>query len=273
MNDKLRNQNEVCQPVKLLTRISHQVRNRARSTYAKRTVPGPFRSAPNSVGDPACPNTVLRREPRQSSVFAGAFLALANLDFSPGEKSKLNAKAWLTLCGKIGLFGFGSSWRMLAYQEAVVNKFEVLEDREFAEIMTLAQILPGLPLINVSACLAYRLFNRFLALWGVLVLSLPGAVLIVFAARIPIAEPFVMRWFQGVAVGSLFMLGILIFRLLKSLVPAEGGDKISVKRILQILLIVLTAVGLYAGVSLLPVLVAGTTASLLLEAVWTTPGY
>src|SRR4051794_1649414 len=98
--------------------------------------------------------------------------------------------SWFWINFKIGALSFGSASRTMLYEEEVVGRRGWLTGDEFQEVLTLAQMLPGPNLLNLAACLGYRLFPAGSAILAVLPLVLPGAVLVVLAALwVPLDNP------------------------------------------------------------------------------------
>ena len=86
---------------------------------------------------------------------------------------------WLRVNLAIGTLSFGSASRIVLYEEAVVRERGWLTPEEFAEVLTVAQLLPGPNLVNLSAYLGYRLVGPLGTVVGVLCFCLPGAALAV----------------------------------------------------------------------------------------------
>ena len=83
---------------------------------------------------------------------------------------------WLRVNLAIGTLSFGSASRIVLYEDAVVRDRGWLTADEFSEVLTVAQLLPGPNLVNLSAYLGYRLVGVAGALVGIVCLCLPGAV-------------------------------------------------------------------------------------------------
>jgi len=64
---------------------------------------------------------------------------------------------WLRVNLAIGTLSFGSASRIVLYEDAVVRERGWLTADEFSEVLTVAQLLPGPNLVNLSAYLGYRL--------------------------------------------------------------------------------------------------------------------
>lgn len=113
---------------------------------------------------------------------------------------------------KITLSGFGGI--MFWARRALVEKLAWLTEREFAEILTIGQVLPGPPGINLAAMVGYR-FCGFAGATAALVgiLSWPCFVVIGMGVLYQHygAMPLVQRALTGmaaVAAGLLFATGL-----------------------------------------------------------------
>jgi chromate transporter len=99
---------------------------------------------------------------------------------------------WLRVNAAIGTLSFGSASRIVLYEDAVVREHGWLDPEEFAEVLTVAQLLPGPNLVNLSAYLGYRLVGPVAAVLGVLCLCLPGALLAVaLSGVLAVEKPWV----------------------------------------------------------------------------------
>ena len=158
--------------------------------------------------------------------------------------------AWLRVNLAIGTLSFGSGSRIVLYEEAVVQRNGWLSEREFEEVLTIAQLLPGPNLVNLAAYLGYRLVGPVLSVLGVLCLCLPGALLAV-----------------GVASAGLVLLLQFVVRRLPGL-RATPVAKVHAppRRIwLRSALLVGVAAALLAGVPLFRILAVALPVSLLVE--------
>ena len=80
------------------------------------------------------------------------------------------------------MMGFGGV--MPFVHRSVVERNHWLSDREFAEMLSLCQVLPGANIVNLSAMLGYRFAGIRGAIASMLGLLLPSAVLLLAAAWI-----------------------------------------------------------------------------------------
>lgn len=168
---------------------------------------------------------------------------------------------------------------MALFREAVVERERWLDEQEFFEILTFAQILPGPNLVNLSAYLSHRLFgNFFVAVLGVLALTAPGALLgILLIANFDTGNPHAARWLQGVSLGSIAIFLIFLRRMYVTMrAPVAGvatDGKVSVpahRRIdrrhgAQLLVALGVGVASFSGVPLYYSLGAGVATAWVVE--------
>jgi len=121
---------------------------------------------------------------------------------------------------RIGLYGFGG---VLPHARSVlVDRERWLDDREMTDILTLAQLLPGPNIINVSIMLGVRFRGAAGAAAGVL--GLLGAPLLLIlalgATYLRFAdEPWLKGAFAGVAAAAAGLIIAVGVRLAHSLAP------------------------------------------------------
>lgn len=72
----------------------------------------------------------------------------------PPESPKTTSRTFFTEFARIGLSGFGGVLPVIRY--SVVERNKWLNDREFVQLLSLAQALPGPNVINLSLMLGYR---------------------------------------------------------------------------------------------------------------------
>lgn len=118
--------------------------------------------------------------------------------------------AWL----RVGVVGFGGGASMLLVVEReVVERRAWVPDEEFVEVTALAQILPGVIIVNVATLLGHRMRGG----WGAIV-SAVGVTLPAFLAVLAIAYlyvevrslAFVERIFAGIAGAAVALLLALV---------------------------------------------------------------
>lgn len=156
---------------------------------------------------------------------------------------------------------------MLLYQDALVRQRRWLTDDEFYEIVTVAQVLPGPNLVNLSAYLSNRLFGGpWVAVLGVLALALPGALFgVSLVALIDTSDKGIARLFQGFSFGSIVLFLVFLGRMVRVLRKDSAG---SYRAWARPLLACGVAGASIAGVPLLPLLGIAIVIALVLEFAW-----
>lgn len=135
----------------------------------------------------------------------------------------MTPRAWLLFNAKIGSLTFGMGAITPMYERVLVHERKALTAREFQEILTVCQVLPGPTLVSLAMYLGKRLFGPTIGVLGVLCLCCPGAVwALLFVRFVPLDRPDVRAVFWGFAVASLILLVDMIVRLL----PALGASHI-----------------------------------------------
>jgi len=173
---------------------------------------------------------------------------------------------WFIMNLKIGALSFGSSGRIMMYQEAVVDEKKWLTKEEFFEIITVAQVLPGPILVNLVIYLSYRLFHQKLAaLIGLLALAMPGAILAVLLYTIlPMNNIYVARLFQGFSLGSVAISLVFILGIMES-IGITHKPQFTKKLIARILLLVSVLGSSLLGFPLFLILIIGITVGFFIE--------
>jgi chromate transporter len=130
----------------------------------------------------------------------------------------LTPRAWLLFNAKVGSLTFGMGAITPMYERVLVQERKALTSREFQEILTVCQVLPGPTLVSLAMYLGRRLFGSTVGLLGVLCLCCPGAVwALLFVRFVPLDRPDVRAVFWGFAVASLILLVDMVVRLLPAL--------------------------------------------------------
>ncbi len=185
-----------------------------------------WRAMPASPLDPpavSAPATAATVAGPSESAAAASVPSTAPLGAGTGHAPRVSirrvsARQWALLNLKIGGLSFGGSSRMLMYQDAVVREHQWVTPDEFAEYLTVAQILPGPNLINMSVYLGYRLCGPLGTVLGLLGLALPGSVLaVIVAASLPLDQPDLNEILRGVSIGSFAMMSIFLWNLSKGM--------------------------------------------------------
>jgi chromate transporter len=175
---------------------------------------------------------------------------------------------WLRVNLTIGTLSFGSASRIVLYEDAVVRERGWLTPDEFAEVLTVAQLLPGPNLVNLSAYLGYRLVGPVASLLGILCLCLPGAVLAVaLSGVLAVQRPWVQAPLRGMAVAGIVLLLLFLWRRLPGLAStADPGTPASTRvRVMRGALLAAVAAAILAGASLFAVLGVSIPVALFLE--------
>jgi len=175
---------------------------------------------------------------------------------------------WLRVNVAIGTLSFGSASRIVLYEDAVVRDRGWVTTEEFAEVITVAQLLPGPNLVNLSAYLGYRLVGPVGAVAGILCLCLPGAVLaVVLSSALALDHPWVQAPLRGMAVAGIVLLFLFLWRRLPGLAStADPATPARVRvRLARAGLMAGVAAAILLGVSLFVVLAVALPVALLLE--------
>jgi chromate transporter len=174
-------------------------------------------------------------------------------------------REWIVISARIGALSFGGSGRLLLYQEAVVDQKKWLSEEEFREILTVAQVFPGPNLVNLAAWLGYQLGGFSWALWGVALLALPGAFVIIgIVSALSIHDPHVKSVFEGFSLASVAIFSIFIWRLLGGLSSALPTKK-SLRYVARIVVMAGVCAASLGGWPLMWVLGLGLGIATLLE--------
>lgn len=175
---------------------------------------------------------------------------------------------WFIINLKIGLLSFGGGGRTMLYRDAIVEEKKWLDDDQFQEVLTLAQVLPGPNLVNLSAYFGHRLSGVFGSFLGILGLATPGAFgVIVLATLVDLSKPFWTQLFRGFSIGSSTLFTILIIALIRGL-SVVSQDRVRSHKFkigLRGILAFVVALASLTGQPLLPVLFSGIALGLILE--------
>ena len=175
---------------------------------------------------------------------------------------------WLRVNLVIGTLSFGSASRIVLYEDAVVRDHGWLSDDEFGEVLTVAQLLPGPNLVNLSAYLGYRLVGVLGAVGGILCLCLPGAALAVaLSGVLALDRPWVQAPLRGMAVAGIVLLLLFLWRRLPGLGNTVDPATPASTRVRVVRGVVLAAVAgsVLAGASLFVILAVAIPVGLVLE--------
>ena len=175
---------------------------------------------------------------------------------------------WLRVNLAIGTLSFGSASRIVLYEDAVVRERSWLSNDEFSEVLTVAQLLPGPNLVNLSAYLGYRLVGPVGSVLGILCLCLPGAVLAVaLSGVLAVDRPWVQAPLRGMAVAGIVLLLLFLWRRLPGLgSTADPATPASTRvRVARGVLMAAVAAAILSGASLFAVLGVAVPTALVLE--------
>jgi chromate transport protein ChrA len=180
------------------------------------------------------------------------------------SRPKMNE--WLGLNFKIGAFSFGGAGRIIQYREIIVDEKGWMDSEEFSAATTVTQIFPGPIIVNLVVYLGYYLNSSFVAILGVLLLGLPGALLAVFLFNSADLKNVSVQWlFQGFSIGSVMALAIFIWTGAKGLVTV-ANKRANRKTILAKLILAFSAAAAsLLRVPILVVLSMGTVVGLMIE--------
>jgi chromate transport protein ChrA len=192
---------------------------------------------------------------------------------SPPERLTSRARPvglrdWLRVNLTIGTLSFGSASRIVLYEDAVVRKRGWLTNDEFAEVLTVAQLLPGPNLVNLSAYLGYRLVGPVGSVLGIVCLCLPGSMLAVaLSGALLVDRPWVHAPLRGMAVAGIVLLLLFLWRRLPGLASTADPATPAPTRVRVVRGVLLAGVGtaVLAGASLFAVLAVAIPAGLVVE--------
>ena len=187
---------------------------------------------------------------------------------SPAPRVVPSFGDWLRVNLAIGTLSFGSASRIVLYEDAVVRDRGWLSADEFSEVLTVAQLLPGPNLVNLSAYLGYRLVGVAGALVGIVCLCLPGAVLAVaLSSVLAVDNPWVQAPLRGMAVAGIVLLLLFLWRRLPGLASTADPERPASTRVRVARGLLLAAVGaaVLLGASLFVILAVAIPVGLILE--------
>jgi chromate transporter len=199
---------------------------------------------------------------------SGAAPAPGSEDVATRARPVPSATDWLRVNLVIGTLSFGSASRIVLYEDAVVRDHGWLSDDEFGEVLTVAQLLPGPNLVNLSAYLGYRLVGVIGAVAGILCLCLPGAALAVALSGVLALDlPWVQAPLRGMAVAGIVLLLLFLWRRLPGLGNTVDPATPASTRVRVARGVVLAAVAgsVLAGASLFIILAVAIPVGLVLE--------
>lgn len=178
-------------------------------------------------------------------------------------------KDWFLLNLKIGALSFGGGGRILLYQEAVVDKRKWLSEKEFEEILTIAQLVPGPNLVNIALYLGFRLSGTWSSLIGLLGLSVPGVfVILLINAALDLTNPHISWLFKGFSIASATLFLVFLLRYGRGLFVSDSpAARSKIKIVLRCLVAICVGVASLNHVPLVEILLVSIGLSALSE--WT----
>ena len=180
----------------------------------------------------------------------------------------MTPRDWLLFNAKVGALTFGMGAITPMYERLLVRERTALTAREFQEILTVCQVLPGPTLVSMAMYLGRRLFGPAVGLLGVLCLCCPGAVwALLFVRFVPLDRPDVRALFWGFAIASLILLVDMIVRLLPALgaTHAAGESATPARRARRVAIAIGVGVAVLLHASMMSVALVGATACLVAE--------
>lgn len=176
-------------------------------------------------------------------------------------------KEWLIVCLKIGALSFGGAGRAMLVRDIIVHDKKWLTNDEFHQIYTIASVLPGSNISNLSAYIGYKLLGNLGGILGVLALVAPGALLaLIILLFVPIDQPDIAKFFLGFSIASIAIFAVFIAQLFVGIKGHHlSGPLPRLKYVLRILVFIFVAISILSGVSFLLTLVSGLILCLLTE--------
>ncbi|MEF2964412.1 chromate transporter [Paenibacillus sp. M1] len=141
----------------------------------------------------------------------------------PLQKDYIELGASMARTGVLG-YGGGPSVIPLIRHDAVI-RYKWLSDEEFAEILALANALPGPIATKMAAYLGYRRKGAWGAMFAVLMHILPSTlamILLLSAVSVLAGSRFVMGMIAGVSPVIAVMLGVMAYEFAKKGVKGLG---------------------------------------------------
>jgi chromate transporter len=170
--------------------------------------------------------------------------------------------SWVKANAKIGALSFGGGRAML-YMEEVVDRRKWLSQDEFYEVLTIAQLLPGPNLVNLSAYISRVVFkNPLVSVLAVLALGIPGALFVVgFVNLVDTNRADVSLFFRGFSLASIVLFIAFVQRLA---VPVFTDGKVRSRIGRGMVVLAVGAMSLY-GIPLVWILLFGILAGVAVE--------
>lgn len=190
-------------------------------------------------------------------------MSLQQTSIENHERKPATGTDWFWLNFKIGALSFGGSGRIFLYQEGVIDRHGWLTEDEYTEIFTVAQVLPGPNLVNLSVYLGYRLVGAFWTILGLLALAAPGVFIALAAlAFIDLSNFHIAALFQGFSLGSIALFAAFLIKLSKGLRQSRTP---AVKLALRLAIIMAITGAVFSTIPLFWILIVGIPSCLAVE--------
>lgn len=182
-------------------------------------------------------------------------------------KTNPSLKDWLVICFRIGALAFGGAGRGMLVRDAVVVERAWISHDEFHQIHTVASVLPGSNIANLTAYIGYKLFGNLGGVLGVIALVTPGALLALMVLLfVPINQPDIANIFLGFSIASIAIFAVFIAQLFSGIKSHHtSGPLPRSKYVLRILVSLTIVVSILLGGSFLATLLGGLVLCLLVE--------
>lgn len=128
---------------------------------------------------------------------------------------------------KIGAFTFGGGYAMIPIiQDEIATKRKWMEEKEFIDVIALAQGSPGAVAINASIYVGYRVKGIPGALVATLGVVLPSFFIILLIAKFFFqyrAHPIIEKVFLGIRPAIVALIASAVYKLMKSVKLGYAG--------------------------------------------------
>lgn len=126
---------------------------------------------------------------------------------------------------KISAFTIGGGLAMIPLLKSeIVKKKNWVNEEELTDVITMAQIVPGLAYVSIGASIGYRVCGILGAIISVVAVLIPSAVSIIMLAYFMkdyFENQIVKNIFIGIIAGVTAMTGVVAFNLLKKSVNSS----------------------------------------------------
>ena len=122
---------------------------------------------------------------------------------------------------KIGAFTFGGGYAMIPLiQHEVIHKRRWIEERDFLDLLTLAQTAPGLFAVNISILTGHKLRGTKGSVVATIGSCLPPFLIILMVAMFFTAfkdNEYIIRAFKGIRPVVVALIGVPLLDMFKSM--------------------------------------------------------